>query len=75
MGCEGCAKKKRAQEARVRKRDHDALQVLRQLREPGAAWEFDGTTLRLVRPGDNPMQEERYGDPADAIIYWAGIGT
>ena len=69
MGCRGCGKTRReAKEAR-RNLDHAALEALRQER-PGSLWVFDGEVLRRVAPGES-ADLERYGDPADAIRYWA----
>lgn len=71
MGCSGCGKSKRSQLHEKKKRDHEAMEKLRSISYGDATWAFDGSALILVRPGDNVPKMERYGDPADAINYWA----
>lgn len=68
MGC-GCGKPRRPR-AEQMKLDHAAMELLRRI--PGASWVFDGEALRVVTPRNPaPRLEEEYGDPADAVRYWA----
>ena len=71
MGCSGCGKSKRTQRNERRQKDHAAMEKLRSISYGDSTWYFNGEALVLVKPGENVPQMERYGDPADAINYWA----